>query len=151
MYMGDVVLVDFRCSSIILSQKMYQMWQKQCIDVITIANGIGSICLWLWNGRAVVMAVDPLGFNRLLGINAIDALGGVSISRSGEVQFPHEQASAYIAAAALFIKGPDFQVKFNWQWNEWTALWKWVECKAFGNCKTVSQYSMPAKVRRVYE
>lgn len=76
--------------------------------------GVGSVSFRLENGHAVVIEVlvmvgDLLGFDLLMGIDAIKALGGVSILKSGEVQFPDVPVSVCAAAPALIIEEPDFQ------------------------------------------
>ena len=61
------------------------------------------------------MIGEPLGFDLLVGINAIKALGGVSILKSEEVQFPDKPVSVCAAVPALVIKEPDFRVEFDQQ------------------------------------
>ena len=50
--------------------------------------------------RALVVSRRPLGFEFILGMNGVSALGGVTVSASNHVRFNAETAGAAAAAAA---------------------------------------------------
>lgn len=112
-------------------------------------SNVGQIDLRVDGGKAesLVVQEDPLGFDVLIDVNAIKALGGVSISKSGEAHFFRKQASAF-AKAVLSIEQPDFHAGFDQRRNEWTGSWKWTDAKApckLRNC--IAGYAMSTKVR----
>ena len=89
-------LVDTECSQFIVSTNCCQMWRKQGVDVMTI-NGLSQACygvgtVTIYDEKSntaevdiLVMQEKPLGYDLLLGIDAIRALGGVIITVAGGV------------------------------------------------------------------
>lgn len=61
--------------------------------------------------------VDALGFDLLLGYDAIKLLGGVHITCTGVVQFQEITS----VCAVLKIDQPNFSVKFDQHQKAWTA------------------------------
>lgn len=58
-------------------------------------SGVWQLNLWVDRRtveiEALVAQEDPLGFDVLIGVDAIKALGRLSISKSGEVHFLRKQ------------------------------------------------------------
>ena len=116
------------------------------------AKGYGKIKLGLEQARPVIVKVLVLGgwllgFDLLLGIDAIKELGGVHLTKSGEVHFGNPKKCATIS-----IDEPDFSVTFDWNTKAWTASWKWVS----GHSPTelanrAQEYRVPDHVWDVYE
>ena len=72
------------------------------------------------NIEALVVDKQLLGFDLLLGIDAIKELGGVYLTESGEVRF-----EGLNRCAAISIDEPDFSMTYDCSNKEWIALWKW--------------------------
>ena len=88
-----------------------------------------------------------LGFDLLLGINAIKLLGGVYLTESGEARF-----GGLNSCAAISINEPDFSVTHDRRNKEWTASWKWANnCSPNELSNSVQQYAVPCHARDAYE
>ena len=83
-----LALVDSGCSHCIVHAPYCASWTRKRADVMTVSGqrceGVGRVKLRVCNGSSVevdVYVVDfkPLGFEFILGINGISALGGVTI------------------------------------------------------------------------
>ena len=83
-------LVDSGCSHCIVHAPYCASWTRKRADVMTMSRarqrceGVGSVQLRVCNGDSVVVDVyvvdfKPLGFEFILGVNGISALGGVTI------------------------------------------------------------------------
>ena len=72
------------------------------------------------NIEALVVDKQLLGFDLLLGIDAIKELGGVHLTESSEARF-----GGLNRCAAISIDKPDFSVTYDRSNKEWTAYWKW--------------------------
>ncbi|CAE1316815.1 unnamed protein product [Acanthosepion pharaonis] len=113
-------LVDTGCSRLIVSADRSVTWSSQQIKIWMI-NGVSRACCGvgtvsiLTNGgnRAKVEVLGarqrPLGYDLLLGIDAIRALGGIIITPAGNV----ELGKGRKVCAALCISELDFEVSFN--------------------------------------
>ena len=118
-----------------------------------VCRGVGSVKIRTDAGNsakidALVVREKPLEFDLLLGFDAIKALGGVLITRTGTVQFQGEPP----VCAALSIDQPDFSVAFDRQQKEWTASWKWTDDKAPAKLRNrISEYPVPSEIRAAYE
>lgn len=109
-----IALVDSGCFRTIVN-KVGQTWKKLSIDIVTISSRTRTcrfkpVNLCVGNGRAVVVDAlvvleDALGFDLLTTIDAIKALGGMSISLSEEVHFTQKSASVCTAVPVLLIEG----------------------------------------------
>ena len=89
----------------------------------TKSHGIGTVKVSTDTGNSVgieelVVHERPLDFDLLLSYDAIKALGGVLITRSGTVKFCEEAPFC----AALKIERPNFSVEFSRGKKVWTAL-----------------------------
>ena len=75
----------------------------------------------------LVVRAKPQGFDLLLGIDAIKALGGMVVGPTGSVQLGNKEI---FKCAAISINEPDFTVTFNYRSRAWTVTWKWSEGRA---------------------
>ena len=91
-------LVDSGCSHCIVHAPYCAPWTRKRADVMTMSGerqrceGVGRVQLRVCNGDSVVVDVyvvdfKPLGFEFILGVNRISALGGVTISPSLAMHF----------------------------------------------------------------
>ena len=89
-------LLDSGCSRTIVSARLCRTWRKRSIKVTTINGdtraccGVGSVRIRTDSGASAKVDVlvtrkDLLGFDLLLGYDAIKALGGVLITQGGTV------------------------------------------------------------------
>ena len=116
-------------------------------------HGIGTVkvCIDTRNSANIeelVVHERLLDFDLLLSYDAIKALGGVLITRSGTVRFFEEVP----VCAALKIERPDFSVEFNRGKKVWTALWKWsAESDPAKLQNSIAEYHVPSQRRPSYE
>ena len=84
--------------------------------------GDGIVTVSMEEGSSVKISVlvvhgKPQGFDRLLGIDAIKALGGMVVGPTGSVQLGNKEI---VKCAAISINEPDFTATFNhrsWAWT----------------------------------
>ena len=87
-----------------------------------------------------------MGFDLLLGIDAIKQLGGVYLTESGEVRF-----GGLNKCAAISIDEPDYSVTYDRSNKEWTASWKWTNGHSPSELSySVQEYAVPCHVRDAY-
>ena len=72
----------------------------------------------------LVVCGKPLGFDLLLGVDAIKALGSVIVWPTGSVQLGDRRTTK---CAAISINEPDFTATFDHHSQMWTASCKWSE------------------------
>ena len=117
-----------------------------CSDrMVTVSTEEGS------SAKISVLVVHgkPLGFDLLLRIDAIKALGGVVFGRTGLVQLGNKEI---VKCAAISINEPDFTATFNHWSRAWTVAWKWSEGRAPEALDNkVAEYLIVAKIREDYE
>ena len=124
-------LLDSGCSRTIVTSKLCHVGKKRSVRVTTKSgeankcHGIGTVKVCTFTGNSAdiearIVRERPLDFNLLLGYNAIKALCGALMTRSGTVKFCGEAP----VCAALKIDRPDFSVEFDRR-KVWTASWKW--------------------------
>ena len=93
-----VTLIDSGCSQCVVYAPYCASWTRKSVEVSTVSGqrqncvGVGRVQLRACNGGSVVVDVyvvgfKPLGFDFILGINGISALGGVTISPSLTICF----------------------------------------------------------------
>ena len=96
----------------------------------------------------LVVHGKPVGFDLLLGVNAIKALGGVVVGPTGSVQFGDRRTTR---CAAISINEPDFTATFDHHSRTWTASWKWSKGHAPERLHNeVSEYPVAAEIRYKY-
>ena len=113
--------------------------------------GVVSISMDEHNSARIDVLVvhgKPLGFDLLLGVDAIKALGGVVVGPTGSVQLGDRRTTR---CAAISINEPDFTTTFNHHSQTWTASWKWFEDHAPERLHNeVSEYPVAAEIRNEY-
>lgn len=151
-------LLDSGCSHTIVSTRLCPSWTKRKIKVTTIGGetqtccGAGTVKIYTDTGAATKINVlvtqgNLLGFDLLLGYDAIKVLGGVAIHQDGKVRFLEAPV-----CAALHIDRPDFTVDYDSRKRAWIASWKWTEGMAPTKLKNgVAEYPIPSEARAEYE
>ena len=182
-------LVDSGCSHCIVHAPYCASGTRKRADVMTMSGerqrceGVGRVQLRVCNGDSMVVEVyvvdfKPLGFEFILGVNGISALGGVTISPSLAMHFGSAdekpicvvatqvektvgagmpgagvtQVKRTVGAGAIEIDEPDFRVLFYASEKAWTVTWKWsddAEPDALRN--RVTEYAIPTAARSSYE
>lgn len=100
--------------------------------------------------QAFVVDFRPLGFDCILGMNGISALGGVSITGPESVRFGVKYDGP--CAAGLCEKRDDFTVAFDETLKSWSVAWNWCDGREpEGLMNQVSEYAVPPHVREPYE
>ena len=97
----------------------------------------------------LVVHGKPLGFELLLGINAIKELGGMVVGPTGSVQLSNK---GIVKCVAISINEPDFTATFHYRSRAWTVAWKWSEGyapEALDN--RVAEYPVVAEIQEDYE
>lgn len=85
-----------------------------------------------------------LGFDLLLGVDAMKALGGVVVGPKRSAQIGDGKVTI---CADISINKRDFTATFDYQNRIWTAAWKWSEdCAPEGMKNGVSEYTVAAKI-----
>lgn len=119
-------LVDLGCSQTLVSKAVCRCWRQEEVGVLTAdgrtlkCHGYGKIKLGVEQIQPVnveVLVVDGqlLGFDLLLGIDAIKVLRGIHLTELGEVHFGNLNT-----CAAILINNPDFRAKFNPSMKTWS-------------------------------
>ena len=95
---------------------------------------------WQWTFSLVVDG-DLLGYDLLLGLNAIRQLDGMAMSDTGKVRFPQRER---LICAAITLDKPDFHAKYDEDKCVWTASWKWSGDQLLVSLKNrLSEYPTP--------
>ena len=116
--------------------------------------GVGTVMVATEGGNSAKISVlvvrgKPLGYDLLLGIDAIRALGGVAVWPSGQIRIG---GGLVPTCVAITINKPDFTVTVDQQSRAWIAVWKWSEDRApEGLDNGVSEYPVAAEIREDYE
>ena len=108
-------LVDSGCSHCIVHAPYCAPWTRKGADVMTMSGerqpceGVGRVQLRVYNGDSVVADVyvvdfKPLGFEFILGVNGISALGGMTISPSLAMHFGSADEKPICAVATQVEK-----------------------------------------------
>ena len=151
-------LIDSGCSQTLGSKAVCRFWKRKSAGVLTAdgrtlnCRGSGKIKVEVGRVPAVdieVLVVDkqPLGFDLLLGIDAIKLLGGIYLTESGEARF-----GGLNRCATISIDEPDFSVTYDRKNKEWTASWKWVNGHSPSELSSsVQEYVVPCHARDAYE
>ena len=155
------VLVDSGSSCSIIYSPCCKSWVPETVSVKSVSGqsmrcrGVGRVSVRSRCGAAAAVAVyvvdfKPLGFECILGMNGILALGGVSVSSSTSVCFGVDKTAA--CSALLGIDRQDFKVDFNEDSRTWTASWKWSSGQEPGPLSNrVTEYPVAPSARGDYE
>ena len=116
--------------------------------------GDGIVTVSMEEGSSAKISVllvrsKPLGFDLLLGINVIKALGGMVVGSTRSVQLSNKEI---VKSAAISINELDFTTTFNHWSQAWTVAWKWSEGRAPEALDNrVAEYPVAADIREDYE
>lgn len=156
------VLVDSGSTCSIIYAPCCKSWVPGTASVLSVSGqsmqcrGVGRMTVGArYDACGVEVAVyvvdfKPLGFDCILGMNGILALGGVSISSPSSVCFGAEVAAT--CSAVLGIDRDDFRVRFDGDSKAWTVNWNWSSGQEPGPLRNrVAEYSVAAGVRSEYE
>ena len=153
-----MVLIDSGCSQTLVSKAVCHFWKQKSAEVLTAdgrtlnCRGYGKIKVAVGQVLAVdieALVVDKqlLGFDLLLGIDALKELGGVYLTESDKAHF-----GSLNRYAAISINDPDFSVTYDRSNKEWTASWKWVNGHSLSELSNIVQeYAVPGHSRDAYE
>lgn len=156
-----LVLVDSGCSCSIIYAPACKSWSRKPVSIVTVGGGrqtclgTGRINVCKPDGSelyidALVVDFKPLGYTCILGMNAISAMGGVSIMSSKSVLFGVGLAGA--CSAALEVSREDFSVRFDDEARSWTVKWNWAggsEPMMLEN--STAEYNIPPSIRQQYD
>ena len=97
---------------------------------------------------ALVVCDKPLGYDLLIGIDALRELGDVVIRPTGKVLLGRKRE----LCAAIMIEKQDFWAVLDHEKEAWTAKWKRTGNKAPDQLhNTVAEYTVSDKSRAAYE
>uniref|UniRef100_A0A5S6Q606 Reverse transcriptase domain-containing protein n=1 Tax=Trichuris muris TaxID=70415 RepID=A0A5S6Q606_TRIMR len=120
--------------------------------------GTGTVNLRLERGNeatveTIVTSEKPMGFEFIIGMTGIVALGGVEINDQGLPRFClGVQAACGEADTGCYIDEKDFTVAYDPKSHTWTAAWKWADNKAPETLwNTIEEYSPTAEARAEYK
>ncbi|CDW60330.1 BTB 2 and zf-CCHC domain containing protein [Trichuris trichiura] len=158
------VLVDIGCSTCVAHVASYKSWKRRRVSIVTVdcmewrCQGYGAVCLESTGGGRVMVNVivadtKPLGFDFILSMNGIAALGGVSVDGQRRVRFGVECAAVCATTlAGVRFEEKDFAVTFDPVARSWTAAWKWSDGERPAVLKNyVKEYSPTAWAVAQYE
>ena len=130
-------IIDTSCSQTIIDADRCRSWRRTILNVMMI-GGMSHLCR---GDRMVTVSTEEgssakismlvvggklLGFDLLLGVDSIKALGGMVVRPTGPVQFGNKEI---VKCAAISINESDFTTTFNHQTRAWTMAWKWSEVR----------------------
>ena len=104
--------------------------------------------------RVAVLVVEsrPLGFDVILGMNGISALGGVMITGKSVVFGLGQKPACAGADNSIRVEEKDFAAEFSPDERCWTIEWKWTEGEEPSVLTNrVPEYSMSGDIRTEYE
>ena len=148
-----MALVDSGCLQTLVSKAVCRWWRQKEVGMLMADGrtlkccGYGKIKLGLKQARPMiveVLVVDEqlLGFDLLLGIDAIKELGG-----SGEAHFRNPNK-----CAAILINETNFSMTFDQNTKAWTASWKWASSHSLTElANRVQEYTVPDHVWDAYK
>ncbi|KFD47469.1 hypothetical protein M513_11630 [Trichuris suis] len=158
------VLVDTGCSKCVAHVSCCKRWRKKPASVIAVdgrefqCEGTGTAHLRATGGvpvevRIIVTHVKPLGFDFILGMNGITALGGVIVDDQRRVQLGSRSSVACTAIDVdLKLDERDFAVSYSADTRSWTAVWKWSEGAEPGVLRnTAEEYHLADGARAPYK
>ncbi|KFD63395.1 hypothetical protein M514_24416 [Trichuris suis] len=156
-------LVDTGSTRCIIYAPCCRSWRKQQIHVTTVSGeqlhciGVGSVKLQLSEGdpvtiEGVIADKKPLGFDVIIGMNGISALGGVTVNAQGQVQFGTAKAVVVASAhSCIRVDEKDFVATYDPATNTWTTAWKWASAgrpEVLRNTK--EEFPLPEGIREAY-
>ncbi|KRZ85897.1 hypothetical protein T08_10920 [Trichinella sp. T8] len=99
--------------------------------------------------EVIVVRSKPLGYDLILGMNGIAALGGVTVTGGRCVRFGLDDPGVCAAAeAGISIRERDFTATYCPSTRSWTAAWKWSDAGEPGVAQNKVEEYPPANVAR---
>ena len=161
-------LVDSGCTRTLVHESVCRRWRGGAVRVVTVSGeqlecaGTSDVSIAVSSCAvevsALVVRERPLGFGVILGMDAIQALGGVTVRSPCEVRFACEETSCTVAGVAaedsqteLKVEKDDFVVTFDPVLRRWTVSWKWSGSPPSALGGAVHEYPVPAEARAEYE
>ena len=155
-----MVLIDTGCSRSIVHASVCVNWKRQRENIFTVSgersecDGVGQVSVELEDGTkavfsALVVREKPLGLDLILGMDGIEALGGVTVLSANQARFGAEDVCA---AAVEEIDEADFKISYDAESRKWTVAWKWnsgIGPKELTN--TTAEYRIAPSARDEYE
>ncbi|KHJ42875.1 hypothetical protein D918_06957 [Trichuris suis] len=158
------VLVDTGCTTCVAHVSGCKRWTRRPVALLAVngkeleCQGMGEVGLERPDGgratvEAIVVDAKPLGFDFILGMNGIEALGGVFVSKGPRVSFGPESAPVCSAGVVpVRLEERDFTVAFDPVKRVWTAAWKWTGSEGPALLKnSVKEYPPNPRIRASYE
>uniref|UniRef100_A0A5S6QMU4 Integrase catalytic domain-containing protein n=1 Tax=Trichuris muris TaxID=70415 RepID=A0A5S6QMU4_TRIMR len=158
------VLVDTGSSKCIICSSCCSNWTKIPVNITAVngselrCEGQGAVDLRPnGGGRATVEVIvtdsKPLGFDFILGMNGIIALGGVTVESRRRVRFGTESTEVCAAdVAPIKLEQRDFTATFCPAKRTWSMRWKWTNGTKPDVLKNrVQEYSLTHEARASYE
>ena len=154
-------LVDSGCTRCIAHTSVVDGWKKSDLTLWTIdggkmaCKGVSKVTLGInENGKeisvdVIVVAIKPLGFEFVLGMNGISALGGVRINSNRNVRFQsNEIGASAVTPEQEIVRGKGFEASFDPASKKWNVKWDWLSEPRLKN--RVAEYKMKESVRGKY-
>ena len=136
------------------------MWERKEVPVLNIGESL-SICFGesvvridIGNGSPVAVQTliadrELLGYDLLLGLDAITQLGRIAMSGTGRVRFPQHGTPI---CPDITLDEPNFHTKYDKDKHIWTASWKWSGDQLPVSLKNrLSEYPTPKWLQGEYE
>lgn len=122
--------MDTGCTQTLVRRFMCRFWRPREVNVLTADEKTLKYCKQRQvklgidgvepvNIEALVMDRQLLLFDLILGINAIRAVGGATITPAGVVSFARRKM-----CVAIRLNEPNFCAEFDQIQNCWTSKWK---------------------------
>ncbi|KRY07334.1 Pol polyprotein, partial [Trichinella patagoniensis] len=154
------VLVDTGCSVCVAHASCCRSWREEDVAITTMCGramrceGSGVVQLRP-HGKGpievevIVVRSKPLGYDLILGMNGIAALGGVTVTGGRCVRFGLDDPGVCAAAEAMIsIREKDFTATYCPSTRSWTAAWKWSDAGEPGVLRNTVEEYPPANVAR---
>ena len=115
------MLVDTDCTETLLCKLCCQTWERKEVPMLTVGRssliccGESVVRIGIGTGppvavRTLVVGRELLGYDLLLGLDAITQLGWMAMSGTGEVRFPQHRT---LICAAIILEEPDFHAEYD--------------------------------------
>ena len=163
-------MVDSGCTRTLVHVDWCKKWKRQNVGMLTVAEerwrcmGVADVQIVIPGGLAVnleayVVSSKPFGFPCIMGLDAMDELGGVTIRPDRSVQFGDQGKCAAVVTSpektccrALTVEERDFRARFDSATKEWTMEWKWSEDQEPGLLRNeIEEYAIPNTAREKYK
>ena len=167
-------MVDSGCTRTLVHVDWCKKWTRRDVGMLTVTEekwrclGAANVRIVVPGGSAVdveayVVSSKPFGFPCIMGLDAMDKLGGVMIRSDRTVQFgdrgtcaavatPGERCCLATSTSELNVEERDFRASFDPATKEWMMEWKWSGDQEPGSLKNkIEEYAVPTAAREQYE